>query len=502
MKGSEQHPVRRSMQYRADILYILAALTPPAGLLLPLPAWIIDIGWVCSLSLTASLIIICLLAKNTSQLHGFAPLLASTILLRLFLTAASLKTILLSTASPVLITLLGDKFTRTQWAPAALTAAILLPACLWMVFHFAAAMRRAAFHFATHILPLKRAGLQADLNLAIISRRQAQLLLEKIREESGLFVSFTVSSTLLRIESAAAAFLLPTLIALKAFFASSQPQWLPQDTIAIFSHATGLACLLFIPAALSAWACASLTSKEKLSLQAQPVDSKEPQSAKVSIVSANSGRVEQVELLNPDFTAKPAENIVDFEPSPARSDSDLFAVQSLPQDSPEKYYQGLYQMLDLALTEKIAPAVLTSRTLAELPVTVAVNIAILLTRLRGRLLLIDTDCLQSPIARVFDIDPKLARLQPQLCCIEKLHLLTTDPADKPRLFMENLQKLQSQFEMILIYAPQTAQTLPPEIVRASHIFLFADTDKPQTTTPAQLGQSLSLRLLTPLQTSA
>jgi len=496
------------MQYRADILYILAALTPPAGLLLPLPARIIDIGWVCSLSLTASLIIICLLAKNTSQLHGFAPLLASTILLRLFLTAASLKTILLSTASPVLITLFGDKFTRTQWAPAALAAAVLLPACLWTVFHFAAAMRRAAFHFATHILPLKRAGLQADLNLAIISRRQAQLLLEKIREESGLFVSFTVSSTLLRIESAAAAFLLPTLIALKAFFTSGRPPWLPQDTIAIFSHAAGLACLLFIPAALSAWACASLTSREKLSLQAQPVDSKEPQSAKVSIISANSGRVEQVELLNPDFTArpvagaKPAENIVDFEPSPAHTASDFSAVQSLPQDSPEKYYQGLYQMLDLALTEKIAPAVLTSHTLAELPVTVAVNIAILLTRLRGRLLLIDTDCLQSPIARVFDIDPKLARLQPQLCCIEKLHLLTTDPADKPRLFMENLQKLQSQFEMILIYAPQTAQTLPTEIVRASHIFLFTATDKPQTTAPAQLRQSLSLRLLTPLQTPA
>jgi flagellar biosynthesis component FlhA len=344
------------MRYNPDVLYIAAALSPAAGLLLPLPERLIDIGWVCSLSLTASLIIICLLAKNTSQLHGFAPLLASTILLRLFLTAASLKFILRSASSPALIALLGNKFTQADPVPAVLASAILLAGCLSAVFRFAPAMRRAAFDFAARILPLKRAGLQADLGLQVISRQQAQNLLEKIRSESRLFASFAVSSVLLRIESAAAAFLLPALLALKVFYASGQSQWLPQDAAAILSYGAGLACLLFIPAALSAWACASLTSREKLSLQAQPADSKEQNLAKVHIVSHNTGKTEQVELLNPDFATRPAaakkndENIVDFEPPAAVPPCP--PVQSLPQDSPEKYFDALYQLLDAAFAQK------------------------------------------------------------------------------------------------------------------------------------------------------
>ena len=78
MNGNELFPENgplRTLWNRSEIVFLAAATATMAGAIVPIPELILDILWVCVLSLTIAAAAIFPAASSTADLKGFVPLL-------------------------------------------------------------------------------------------------------------------------------------------------------------------------------------------------------------------------------------------------------------------------------------------------------------------------------------------------------------------------------------------------------------------------------------------
>lgn len=438
---------RTLWSHTAAVLAAAAAAILIGGLI-PWPTLALDICWVAVLCIALGASITFPAASSTPDLKGFVPMLSIPALMRLVLVAATLHRLLGDRPVGTVITATGQILT-VVW-PLGMALVYLAAAAFLTVVIYAACQKiaAAADRYRRQIYPLKRIGIQTDLKMGVIADDQSRILAEKVEQESQLFAELSGAALLMRIEAGLeiAAMLTAMLWPLVGKNAAS-------FEAAGIAAAVGLGALSLIPAALSAMAAAYLAGKDSLTLRAAPPQTP-PAGRTFTLVDQETGKTEEVELLNPDFTAKSEKmldaadaQIAEFEPSQM---TPLIEKLTLTSGSETSYYRQLAEHA-AALTQGGKVVLFASEQVADLPVTVFVNTAIQLLQKGQNILLVDADKDRNALWQVFDIPPE--RLNSGICAtgFEGLDVLSLwgDAA----WVKAALAEAAGKYSAILVYAP-------------------------------------------------
>jgi len=473
---------------RADFIFTAAALSVVTALLLPLPIKIIDILWTCSLCLTTAVLLISLLAKNSSELTQLPILILITTLTRMALCTASARFILLAGSGGIILETTAKPLTAAGlfWtiAISLLTAMIAL-----VLIHKAArSITKSSLNFTTQILPLKNIGLETDLNAALIDSKQAEYLRQKIDRETQFYLDMAGVARLLRCDVIiAASIVIITLISQIAIAAIDKSNI--TASIQVYSSLIAAASILtFLPALLAAYALAYLIGKTSLTLKTNTSNADREPPQTIEIISQQTGRTENVQLLNPNFVKvvehdipheHTQENITDFEPvQTTKSDSTNSKTTNISEnfDSMDKYYDSITQCFDdSAQTGKTL--LLAAENITNLPVTVAVNTAIRLAKTKLRTLIVDADFQRNPVAKAFDVQPDKTKAKTVKTPIENLFICTcsrTAGSEKSNLLLIT-KKAVGSYDKVIIYAPSINEHSAPQFINiADCTIIFTD----------------------------
>lgn len=465
------------------------------GGLIPWPTLALDICWVAVLCIALGTSITFPAATSTTDLKGFVPMLTIPVLMRLVLVAATLHRLLGGRPVGTVITATGQTLT-VVWplgmALVYLAAAAFLTVAIYVACQKIAA---AADRYRRRIYPLKRIGIQTDLKMGVIADDQARTLAEKVDQESRLFAELSGAALLMRFEAglAIAAMLTAMLWPLAARNAAS-------FEAAGIAAAVGLGVLSLIPAALSAIAAAYLAGKDSLTLRPAPPQTP-PAGRTFTLVDKDTGKTEEVELLNPDFVSKSDNTlnaadmqIAEFEPPRILP---LIEKLTLTSDSSTTYYRQLAEQTAV-LTQAGRVVIFASEQVADLPVTVFVNTAIQLLQKGQKILLVDADKHRNALRQVFDIPPE--RLNSGICAtgFEGLDVLSlwAEAAQVKAALAEAAEN----YSAILVYAPhkdawpQLAETAG-QPKPAAFVFGIDDANAADTLTDVAEGLHFCRQLL-------
>ena len=402
---------------RSEFLFLLTALTVLAGLLIPWPDRWLDALWIVCVCMTVSVLLICLMARNSRQLDGFPALSAASGLLAILLTAGGVKRVVLQRSSGLLVLKVGGLFS-VAGAAAPILLILVGVVLAFTVCYSAFRIRRAIEEYLFRVQPFKRAGLETDRTLRVLTEEKVTAMEESICREAGFFASMGGVSRLLNALMICSVLLVGSAMVLVwalDLMAAAGTDDIARDQAVV--PLAGTAVLSWAVLGSVVPACAAMLGRKSF---AAASDHEPPKvaSRKVVVVSPATGKTEEVELLNPDFVTRSGsaaqaaamEQIAEFEPSSPQSSQP--SQSSQPKTSPirrfplrsrdaQSYYKALSELI-LSPQWRKPVVLLASEEPLDLPVTVAVHTAVLTAQKQG-VLLIDADARRRAIAQVFQI---------------------------------------------------------------------------------------------------
>lgn len=446
----------RTIWTRGEVVFLAAAIAMMAGAIVAIPTLVLDILWVCVLSLTIAAAIIFPAASSTADLKGFALLLSGPALLRIGLVGAVFSRLLGGDSGGFLITATGKALTGPWPLAAALVCLVGAAALVTSLFAACQKIAAAAERYLNRIHPLKCVGIETDLKLGVITAEQARTLAAKVHDESRLFVNLSGASRLMRTEGVIDITAV-LLCMIWPFFGTASQGGSGMERIAqAAAAAVGLTVFSLVPAAVSAMAGAYLAGKDSLTLRTASTQ-QESSGRTFTLVDQETGRREEVELLNPEcvaagrpFAASDNERVAEFEPE---SEPALIETLTFSAGSAQTYHRQLAGYVENAVAASRV-IVFSARRVRHLPVTVFVNTAIQLVQEGRKVLLVDADRRRNALAQVFEMDA--GRLTAAICAtrFEGLDLYGIgETADRTAAALAEAAKTYS---CILIYAPETA----------------------------------------------
>jgi hypothetical protein len=436
---------------RPGVVFTAASVTLLAAFLIPLPAKIMDVLWVCTFCLAIATTFICVSAKNSSDLAGFVPLIFGLTLLRLAAQSAAARAIIQDRPAGALLGLTGSAL-AASWPLAAVLICLLLSAVIvFVVFASCQRITHAAAGYIRRILPLKRMGLETDLRLGGIDDEQAEALARRVVSESRFFADMNGTGMLMRAEAAICMFILLTCLMLPVLGDSIDS---PDNGSSAAPLVVALSLFTLIPAVVVAVSCGALLNKDTLTLKADAQNgSPAPgQAKKIRVVAldaeTDTGSSQPPPETRPDI---PAEQIAEFEPQPSPEQRAALPVSmDISCRNAKEYYEKLSSLI---CTVEAQPRVilLAADKVHSLPITVAVNIAIRLAQKKHKVLLVDTDNERNAIAHVFDLNPDELQKKVKSSSLENLSVCCV-PAEKLNRFLQKTDIL-THFGATLIYTP-------------------------------------------------
>jgi hypothetical protein len=488
---------------RADFIFTAAALSVVTALLLPLPVKIIDILWTCSLCLTTAVLLISLLAKNSSELAQLPILIVVSTLIRIALCTASARFILLAGSGGIILETTAKSLTATGLFWTIVISLLTAMLALLLIHKAASSITKSSLNFTTQILPLKNIGLETDLNAGLIDSKQAENLRLKIDRETQFYLDMAGVARLLRCDVIIAAIIVIVALISQIAIAAIDKSNITAS-IQVYSSLIAAASLLtFLPALLAASALAYLLGKTSLTLKTNTSDTDQQPAQTIEIVSQQTGRTEEVQLLNPNFvkaakhdtsTDHAQENIADFEPvETTQPDSTKTNPPNIPEkfDSMDQYYDSIAQCIDDS-TQADKTLLLAAENTTNLPVTVAVNTAIRLAKTKYRTLIVDADFERNSVAKAFDVQPDKTKTKTVRTAIENLFICTcrrTAGREQSNLALI-VKKAAGTYDKVIIYAPNinaNSALMFAEI--ADRTIIFADRSDNQICRQLELSTS-------------
>lgn len=463
---------RRPAWSRPETVFIVASLTLLLAFLVPLTPAVLGVLWVCTFCLAGAVTIICVAAASSADLIGFVPLVSGLTLLRLAATAAAARRLIQQQPADPLLQSTGA-FLAGQWPLGAVLIGLLLTAVVSVVvFASSQKIALASTGYIGRILPLKRIGIETDLRMGVIDQDQARVLAGRIGSEFRFFAGMQGASLLMRGETAICVVILLACVLFPMLGGpdtGSGTAFLTQTAPAI----TALAVFAMVPLAIVAACCGRMMSHDTLALRPESDLQHAAPAKKISIITKEAGTQEEIEILNPDALSLSPQQIVDFEPSAEHSSAsapvcghsfrkELEKLQTITESkasgrlenkfscrTAESYYDKLSRSI---VSASLVRVLMAANSLKDLPVTVAVNVAIRLAQKQKKTLLVDTDTTRHPLARVFDLDPQTLLKKTLGTCFENLSVCTVPTAKIPAL-LKNTDMLR-RFDVMLVYAPE------------------------------------------------
>jgi hypothetical protein len=451
---------------RNEFIFTTAAIALLVGLLAPVGARLVDVLWVLSVCLTGAVVLIGLAAKESGELSSFPLLLVVGSWLRIALAAASARLIFLGGTGGVIIESIGGAI-GSGGAMGTIVITVAAASAGLVVYGATRRITKASLNFAFDTMPLKKISIETELNAGVIDSDKAASLKEKIASETQFYLNMAGVTKVLRCDAAVAVLVVILTgagqIAITAINRLSAGGGALTQTYA--SLAAGVAILALGPAVLTAMAAAHLLSKSSLSLGGG--DSTGRRSRTIKIVSAETGRKEKVELLNPDFAQVgpqqavearnklSEENIASFEPVRQAGKGQSKGIRCIEKfNNIEDYYDDIVRRIESAPSEQKV-VVFGAASIEELPVTVAVNVAIRISKKGRRCLLIDADTERGAIAKVFELESEAIKDRAAQTCIKNLSVrsgLDVVGVDIG-VAKERIQTIARGYDRVIIYAP-------------------------------------------------
>ena len=504
---------------RPEMVFVITSAALLSAFFIPLPEIILDILWGFVFCLAGAAMFICLGAENSSDLGGFVPVVSGLTLLRLFVLSASARRTIEGQTTGILVPVFGRLLAGSRPLGAVLVCLLLAVICVIIIFASCQKIAAAAKNYIQHILPLKKMGLETDMQMGLINEKNAGTLLQRIVSEFRFFAGMNGSSLLMRSEAAICIFILLSCLILpgvnQQLEAASGIDFINQTAPAVLA----LSLFTLLPSVIVAMACGALLNKETLTLRTEYRQEKKPVSKKIALMNPDTGDTDEIELLNPECLDRPDTDsrIVEFEPEadlpssptvPSFQESltqqqtmaayaeanavtnshitsddllpdadDLFyepAQIDLSCDNTTAYYEAVCDLI-CKLEDQPCVAVLASDQIHSLPATVAVNVAILLAQQRPNVLLVDCDIQRNAIAQIFETDPEQLRQQIVPSCLEMLSLHGVAP-DKIESFLHDRQGFQEYATTLIVMPDITGLNSDMSISVKPDIFYFSQND--------------------------
>jgi hypothetical protein len=451
---------------RNEFIFTTAGIALLGGLLLPVGPQVLDVLWVLSVCLGGAVVLICFGARESGELSGFPLLLVAGSWLRIALAAASARLSFSGGTAGVIIETIGGAIGSGQAIGTMIITAVAAGVAGLGIYSATRRITKASLKFAFDTMPLKKISIETELNAGVIDESKAAVLYEKVASETQFYLNMAGVTKLLRCDAAIGVLVVILIAAGEIAITAIDRMSTSGESFAQMyaSFASGVAILALGPAVLTAGAAAYLLGKSSLSLGA---DSEQARGSRtIKIVSEATGRTEKVELLNPDFVQiepkrvkvknKPTEeNVASFEPVGESEELRLEKIRCTDTfGNIEDYYNSILRQIENLPDEQRA-VLFGAASVEELPVTVAVNVGISLSKRGVRCLLIDFDTERNAVARVFDLEDGKIKSNAAQTCIENLSVLSGQGfwQGDVKSIEQKVRTIASDYDRVIIYAP-------------------------------------------------
>jgi len=470
-------------------LCIAGAIAIGAGLLFPLPSHIFDVLLIFSLSLTAAVLIITFSARSALQVLGLPLLIVLLGCLRMALSVESAKLMLSQGSTGSIINLLVNFFLRNNCAFAILVFSVLGPVSLGAICKSVKVISRTATDFITDVVPVKQISIDRDLNSGLIDNSHAMNLREKITREAGFFAAMAGAAGF--VLCAAVIELVIVIISTVGAIAVGIPAMAELKTYIIL--AVGSAIVAHTSLLITALASRYLVQRSfaangefvQPSAEVEGIEAV----ARVHVKSAeitNSAAGDDIQAEKKVITVNREwldesrcagnDNEKNDSSGTANAIKAVWEASHFAKDdnvAPEPgygcddYYESIAELIESKSGVQAKTILMAADSVAELPVTIPVNIAMRLAQKQRRCLLIDLDLQRDAISKVFDIDSGkagnmahtdvLPREIPS--CVRNLWVWPasnfgkTDDCQSAINIKELIASLESRYDHLIIYAP-------------------------------------------------
>ena len=182
----------------SNIIFVVGIAIVLTTLLIPLPTFILDMLLACSISLSITVLIITLSAKESLELSTFPSMLLFVTLFRLSLNVASTRLILIQGDAGNIIKTFGEFVAGGQLVIGLVIFLILAIIQFIVITKGAERISEVSARFVLDAMPGKQMAIDADLNAGAITDVEAKARRSKIVKESEFYGAMDGASKFIR----------------------------------------------------------------------------------------------------------------------------------------------------------------------------------------------------------------------------------------------------------------------------------------------------------------
>ncbi len=483
---------------RGDILFGLMCLVLLAGALIPLPGLALDFGWILVLSLGLGLGLMCLFLRDTAQADGLGMLLFLWSLGHIWAVAATARSLFVEKSGGAILALCGQLTEPAGMAGVLGIVGGMILAGLVSLAVVGGIVSRRSREFQEEIVPLKRIGLETDLNAGLIDVEDKQRLETQLMGQANFFLNLPRAWRVLVCDMVISLMIL-TVLGVQAAMSGLMTTMPGPYVMEIHISQCGGASLLFAGISmLLGWTVAGLTGRGGMRRLDNTKAGKETggngarKSRKIKIVSRESRKQDVVELLNPESCLPAGPGPLTLKAEGKRDESitvelDEKACEDYFVKGPRERYEGVESVFErfdsadayfsrirdliLAYPDKGQTTALCAQRWDALPIRAVFHIALSLSEANQRTLLIDMDPVRSALAKAFDVRPQAFSDGPAVTCLDSISIWSCEGIDgyTAEALGEVAERYRHDFDQVILYAPNLATMASPvHLTRAAN----------------------------------
>lgn len=425
------------------------------GFIVPVSAAAFDVLLIFSVTLTATLALISVLAKNTFETSGFSISAVLTSALQIALAASVAEHLFMHRPVGNIVYFAERVITSNRYVNMAsiYVAVALFLTTLEIMRKKIVLLINNRTRLEDYISPIRRIGIEGMSEKNLISDLEAEKLFAAVSAEK-LFHRKNTKAAFFILSCA----LFESLVAASIIFNNITDN-------AVVSMAIGSASILYISAFVSLLSCAHLSGKNAPIEISSDTASPRSRTEHIEIICDRSDEPE--DIIDASFVSEPVcadiahrtdADIPDtvLEPTsgddlplqPATGGPEFWTCKSGTSETAHKtILKGVSEGKKIIL--------MASSDIRDLPVTVAVDTAMKTVRTYGKCLLVDFDFVHNSASKVFGLTAPFASGMVTCTCISGLHLFSAGRANINNIsaFNNTMSHCSDRYDAVLIYAP-------------------------------------------------
>lgn len=174
---------------QSDILVALGVVLVVGMLIIPIPAWALDLAIAINLALSLGILLIVMYLSRGAELSVFPTLLLITTIFRLAINVSSTRLILLTGKNfdGQIIRAFGDFVVQNNYVVGFIVFLILIAVQFIVIIKGATRVSEVAARFTLDAMPGKQMSVDADLNAGLITEQEAIQRRKEIRQEVDFY---------------------------------------------------------------------------------------------------------------------------------------------------------------------------------------------------------------------------------------------------------------------------------------------------------------------------